>query len=64
MIKKISVALAGTMMILSAPVFAAAAESLSGGGYTASGQIKDVGFVCEIYDATIGLPTSDGNYIM
>ena len=51
-------------MILSAPVFAAAAESLSGGGYTASGQIKDVGFVCEIYDATNGLPTSDGNYIM
>ncbi len=35
-----------------------------GGGYAASGQIADVGYTCEIYDASNGLPTSDANFIL
>ncbi len=38
--------------------------SLSGGGYAATGQLENVGYISEIYDATNGLPTSDANYIM
>ncbi len=35
-----------------------------GGGYAASGQIKNVGYTAKIYDATNGLPTSDANFIL
>ena len=35
-----------------------------GGGYAASGQINDAGYVTQLYDATNGLPTSDANYIL
>ena len=38
--------------------------SINGGGYAATGQLDDVGYISEIYDATNGLPTSDANYIM
>ena len=46
-------------------VYAAETEIVSnnGGGYAASGQLSDVGYISEIYDATNGLPTSDANYI-
>ncbi|MCR4922921.1 MAG: hypothetical protein K5931_02800, partial [Lachnospiraceae bacterium] len=41
------------------------AEALkNGGGYAASGQIKDVSFTAKIYDATNGLPTSDANCVL
>ncbi|MCR4591489.1 MAG: hypothetical protein K5668_11820, partial [Lachnospiraceae bacterium] len=35
-----------------------------GGGYAASAQITDGGYISEIYDASNGLPTSDANYIL
>lgn len=35
-----------------------------GGGYAASGQIAEVGYTTEVYDASNGLPTSDTMYIM
>ncbi len=35
-----------------------------GGGYAASGQINDAGYVTQLYDATNGLPTSEANYIL
>ncbi len=38
--------------------------SVNGGGYAATGQLDDVGYISDIYDATNGLPTSDANYIM
>ena len=54
-------------LILSCTVNVYAAEteivSNNGGGYAASGQLSDVGYISEIYDATNGLPTSDANYI-
>ena len=37
---------------------------LCGGGYAVTGQIDNVGYTSEIYDATNGLPTSDANYIL
>ena len=37
---------------------------LYGGGYAATGQIDNVSYTSEIYDATNGLPTSDANYIL
>ena len=36
----------------------------NGGGYAASGQIDNSGYMAQLYDATNGLPTSDANYIM
>ncbi len=38
--------------------------TMTGGGYAASGQIENVGYISEIYDATNGLPTSDANFIL
>ncbi|WP_191016852.1 ATP-binding protein [Treponema zioleckii] len=35
-----------------------------GGGYAVTKQISGVGYTCELYDASNGLPTSDANYIM
>lgn len=35
-----------------------------GGGYTASGQLENVGYTTQVYDATDGLPTSDANFIL
>ncbi|MBO4678753.1 MAG: hybrid sensor histidine kinase/response regulator, partial [Lachnospiraceae bacterium] len=35
-----------------------------GGGYAASGQIQEVDYTAEIYDASNGLPTSDAMYLM
>ena len=40
------------------------AAASRGGGYAVTGQIKETGYICEIYDATNGLPTSDANCIM
>ena len=37
---------------------------LTGGGYSASGQINGAGYSSQIYDASCGLPTSDANYIL
>ena len=37
---------------------------LTGGGYSASGQISGAGYSSQIYDASSGLPTSDANYIL
>ncbi|MBE5859743.1 MAG: response regulator [Butyrivibrio sp.] len=35
-----------------------------GGGYAATGQIKNVGYTAEIYDASNGLPTSDAMFLL
>ncbi|SFD03690.1 hybrid sensor histidine kinase/response regulator [Butyrivibrio sp. YAB3001] len=35
-----------------------------GGGYAATGQIKDASFTTEIYDAENGLPTSDAMFLL
>ncbi len=35
-----------------------------GGAYAATGQIANVGYTAEIYDASKGLPTSDANFVM
>lgn len=35
-----------------------------GGGYALSGQLKDVSYTTEVYDASNGLPTSDAMYIL
>lgn len=35
-----------------------------GGGYVASGQIGDLGYMPQLYDATNGLPTSDANCVL
>ena len=37
---------------------------LTGGGYSASGQINGAGYTAQIYDASSGLPTSDANFIL
>lgn len=50
-----------------APVFAIGHSSDDrsiGGGYAATGQIGDLGYVSQIYDATSGLPTSDANCVL
>ncbi|MCR4673709.1 MAG: hybrid sensor histidine kinase/response regulator, partial [Lachnospiraceae bacterium] len=39
-------------------------EKMVGGGYAASGQLEDVGYSGQIYDATNGLPTSEANYLL
>ncbi|MCR5473937.1 MAG: response regulator [Lachnospiraceae bacterium] len=36
----------------------------TGGGYAASGQLPEVGYMAQLYDASNGLPTSDANYIL
>ncbi len=54
------ITLAGCALLAATPVSAA----VNGGGYAASGQIENVGFMSQIYDATNGLPTSDANYIL
>ncbi len=38
--------------------------SAIGGGYAATGQIDNVGYTTQIYDASNGLPTSDANFIL
>ena len=35
-----------------------------GGGYAVTGQLDNVGYTAELYDANNGLPTSDANYIL
>ena len=35
-----------------------------GGGYAVTGQLSDVGYTAQMYDAANGLPTSDANYIL
>ena len=35
-----------------------------GGGYAVTGELDNVGYTAEIYDALNGLPTSDANYIL
>ncbi len=56
-----------TAATVAALTFAVGAVSVSatpnGGGYAASGQLDNVGYMAQIYDATNGLPTSDANYI-
>ena len=39
-------------------------ESKVGGGYAVVGDLENIGYTAQIYDATNGLPTSDANYIM
>jgi len=39
-------------------------ETHKGGGYAASGQLVNAGYMSILYDATNGLPTSEANYIM
>lgn len=39
-------------------------NNLIGGGYAVTGQISNVGYTSQIFDATNGLPTSDANYIL
>ncbi len=50
------------------PVFAdgeiAENGSMTGGGYAATGQVKNAAYTSVIYDATNGLPTSDANFIL
>ncbi|MCR5094645.1 MAG: response regulator [Lachnospiraceae bacterium] len=41
-----------------------AGEALVGGGYAATGQIGNVGYTTQMYDASNGLPTSDANFIL
>ncbi len=36
----------------------------NGGGYAATGQIKNTGFSTQVYDASNGLPTSDANCVL
>ncbi len=36
----------------------------TGGGYAATGQLPEVGYMARLYDASSGLPTSDANFIM
>ena len=35
-----------------------------GGGYAATGQLPEVGYMAKLYDASNGLPTSDANFIL
>ncbi|MCR5082363.1 MAG: hybrid sensor histidine kinase/response regulator, partial [Parasporobacterium sp.] len=35
-----------------------------GGGYAVTGEIENIGYTAEVYDALNGLPTSDANYIL
>lgn len=35
-----------------------------GGGYAATGQLDQMGYYAQIYDATNGLPTSESNFVM
>ena len=35
-----------------------------GGGYTATGQVNNIGFDTKLYDATNGLPTSDAMFLL
>ena len=50
--------------VLMTAVFSHAYAYDFGGGYAASGQIPNVSYTSEIYDATNGLPTSDANFIL
>lgn len=50
--------------VLLTAVFSNAYAYDFGGGYAASGQIPNVSYTSEIYDATNGLPTSDANFIL
>ncbi|WP_027727867.1 ATP-binding protein [Treponema sp. C6A8] len=57
------ISLISGFFLFSMPVFAQHSSKI-GGGYAATGQIENVGFTCEIYDATNGLPTSDANFVL
>ena len=53
--------------VFSVPAYGAGeeeAENMTGGGYAATGQVKNAGYTSVIYDATSGLPTSDANFIL
>nr|MCR5546481.1 hypothetical protein [Lachnospiraceae bacterium] len=58
----ISVAFGGSSLFVSAKESGYSADAaeetnkLVGGGYAASGQLEDVGYTCQLYDATNGLP--------
>ena len=39
-------------------------NGLLGGGYAATGQVDNVSYTTELYDALNGLPTSDANFIL
>ena len=39
-------------------------NNLIGGGYAVTGQISNVGYTSQIFDAANGLPTSDANFIL
>ncbi|MCR5033595.1 MAG: response regulator [Lachnospiraceae bacterium] len=36
----------------------------TGGGYAVTGQLSNVGYAAQLYDASNGLPTSDANYVL
>ena len=57
--------IAGSVCVFDMPVHADdESPRLTGGGYSASGQISGAGYSSQIYDASNGLPTSDANYIL
>ena len=56
---------AGMLTVSADEVLPDPGEGLTfGGGFAATGQITDGGYISEIYDASNGLPTSDANYIL
>ena len=60
-----AVAVFGIAMSVMLSSFTALADSsLIGGGFAATGQIKNVSYTTELYDATNGLPTSDANCVL
>ena len=54
---------ASLFFLLLANNLSAAGDQRIGGGYAVSGQIAQMGYTFEVYDATNGLPTSDANAV-
>ena len=55
----------GILLGLILPVTVYAAENVkNGGGYAITGQLQNVGYTTELYDAQNGLPTSDANCVL
>ncbi len=52
------------MFIMLSSLTALADYSLIGGGFAATGQIKNVSYTTELFDASNGLPTSDANVVL
>ncbi|MCR5799221.1 MAG: response regulator [Lachnospiraceae bacterium] len=52
------------ILLFTATPISASEDVTSGGGYAATGQLSNVSYISEIYDATNGLPTSDANYVI